>query len=168
MPGDYGGGGGVTQLVCSEGEQTANLLELCTEVDKISHGGRYGNYHGLHQGAIVEFVAGATDGEALLVEQFPNTTDQENFMMLVVATVTASLDRLELGEFLLPIPQDMGLYTTQLANFPNREIALGGNRRQGLQQRLGCAVVHCRKVKNQATCAAFERCVAPSTMALSF
>ena len=43
--------------------------------------------------AAVELIAGAADGEALLVEQLANTPNQEHFMMLIVAPVTASFYR---------------------------------------------------------------------------
>src|SRR5690606_14592447 len=43
---------------------------------------------------IAQAIAGAADGEALLVEQRTDAADQQDFMMLVVAAVAAPLHRL--------------------------------------------------------------------------
>ena len=51
-------------------------------------------------------------------------------MPLVVATITAPLDRLKIRKFLLPVAQDMGLDVAQVADFTNGEVALVGYRRQ--------------------------------------
>ena len=59
-------------------------------------------------------------------------------MMLVIATVAAPLDRTQLGEFLLPVAQDMRLYATQLAHFTDREVALGRNGRKTFPAIAGC------------------------------
>src|SRR5690606_29196455 len=50
--------------------------------------------------------------------------------VLVVAAVASPLHRLELGEFLLPVAQHVRLDPTQLADLADREVALGGDRRQ--------------------------------------
>lgn len=78
-----------------------------------------------------EAVASAVDGEALLIEQFPDTPDQQDFVVLIVSSVTASLDGAKLRELLFPIAQNVRLDATQLAHFTNGEVTLGGNRRQG-------------------------------------
>jgi phage-related baseplate assembly protein len=53
-------------------------------------------------------------------------------VVLVIAAITASLHRAQLREFLLPIPEHMWLDATKLANFTNGEVALGGNRWEGV------------------------------------
>ena len=75
-----------------------------------------GAQHGISGGSgkicrrpAIQLVAGTADREALLVQQFTNTADQEHLMMLVVATVASTLDRLELGKLLLPVTQNVGL-----------------------------------------------------------
>ncbi len=44
--------------------------------------------------------------------------------MLVVAAVATTLGRLELGEFLFPVTQDMRFDVAQLADLANGEVAL--------------------------------------------
>jgi len=68
----------------------------------------------------------------LIVKKLANAPHQQNFMMLVVAAIATSLDRLELVEFLFPVAQDMWLDATQFADFPDGEVALGRNRWQFL------------------------------------
>ena len=60
--------------------------------------------HGRRQGQ-----AGAIDGKTLIVEQMTDLADQQNFVGLIVSTITPTLHRLQLGKFLLPIAQNMGL-----------------------------------------------------------
>jgi len=79
---------------------------------------------------MLESLTGAVDGKAFVVKQFPNTTDQQDFMMLIVATVAASFDRSQLGEFLFPVAQHVRLDCTQFGYLTNGEIALGRNRRE--------------------------------------
>ena len=88
---------------------------------------RHGNL-GFSLVGMIQAVARAADGEALLVQQFTDTPDQQHFMVLIVAAVAAALDRFELGKFLLPIAQHMRLDPAQFADFTNGEIALGWNR----------------------------------------
>ena len=49
--------------------------------------------------AVRQAVARATDREALFVKQVADTTDQQHFVVLVVAPVAAPLHRLELGKY---------------------------------------------------------------------
>ena len=81
----------------------------------------------------------AVDREALLVEQVADAPDQQHFVMLVIAAVAAPLYRLELRELLLPVAQHVRLDRAQLADLANREIALGGYRRQVGLARLASA-----------------------------
>ena len=63
-------------------------------------------------GAAGELLAGAADGEALIVEQAADLADHQHVLALVIATVATALDRLELGEFLLPVAQYVRFYVT--------------------------------------------------------
>lgn len=74
-------------------------------------------------------AASAVNSETLLIKQLPDTANQQYFMVLVVATVTSALDRLQLSKFLLPITQHMRLDAAELAYFANSEVALRGNGR---------------------------------------
>ncbi|MNR46725.1 hypothetical protein D3C85_1657300 [compost metagenome] len=65
----------------------------------------------------------------MFIQQGTDAANQQHFVMLIVAAIAAPLDRLELGEFLLPVPQDMRLDAAQLADFTNGEVTLGGNGR---------------------------------------
>ena len=79
---------------------------------------------------LVEPIAGAADGESLFVEQLTDPADQQYFMMLVITPVAAALDRLQLGEFLLPVTQHVRLDAAQFAHFADREVTLCRDRRQ--------------------------------------
>src|SRR5690349_4772655 len=79
---------------------------------------------------LVEAVARAADGEALVVEQLADAADEQHFVVLVVAPVAAALDRLQLGEFLLPVAQHVRLHAAQLAYLTDREVALRRDRRK--------------------------------------
>ena len=79
---------------------------------------------------ILEAVARAVDGETVLVEQFADATDQQHLVVLVVTPIAATLQRLQLSELLLPVPEYMGFHPAKLAYFPDREIALRGNGRK--------------------------------------
>src|SRR5437899_7794229 len=85
---------------------------------------------------LVEAVARTADSESLLVEQLADAPDQQHLVMLVVAAIAAPLDRTKLGEFLLPVAQDVRLNAAQLAHFPDGEVALRRNRRQAILGRL--------------------------------
>src|SRR5690606_11831544 len=80
---------------------------------------------------ITQTVTRAADSEAFFIKQMPDTPNQQHFVVLIIATVAASLKRFELGKFLFPIAQNMWLHATQFADFTNGEITLGGNWRQG-------------------------------------
>src|SRR5262245_6859847 len=79
---------------------------------------------------IVQAVARAADGEAFLVEQLADAPDEQHLVVLVVAAVAAPLHRLELGELLLPIAQDVRLHPAKLAHLNDGEVALRRDRRQ--------------------------------------
>ena len=65
-----------------------------------------------------------TDSEALFIQKLTDAPDKQNFMVLVIAAVAASLYRLELGEFLLPVTQNMRLHAAKLADLTDGEVAL--------------------------------------------
>ena len=69
-------------------------------------------------------LAGTADGETLIVQQAPNLPDDQNVLALIIAAIAASLDGLELRELLFPIPEDMRLYRTKIADFTDCEISL--------------------------------------------
>ena len=77
--------------------------------------------------AIIETIARAADGETLFVEQFADVAYQQDFVVLVIAPVTAALDGFELGELLFPIPQHMGFYAAQFADFADGKVAFRGD-----------------------------------------
>src|SRR6266850_1174115 len=74
-----------------------------------------------------ETMARAVDRESLLVEKIADATDQQDFVVLVIAPIATALDRLQLREFLFPIAKHMRLHRAQLAHLANREIPLGGD-----------------------------------------
>src|SRR5574343_2053331 len=82
--------------------------------------------------AFVQAITRTADGKALIIKQLANTPDEQDFVMLVIAAVTAPLDRLQLGEFLFPVAQHMRLDATKLAHLTDGEVALGRNGRQFL------------------------------------
>src|SRR2546421_1479877 len=77
----------------------------------------------------VEPVARAADGEALLVQELADAADKQHLVVLVVAAIAAALNRLELSELLLPVPQHVRLHPAQIAHFTDGEVALGGDGR---------------------------------------
>ena len=76
-----------------------------------------------------EAVARSADGKALLVQQAANLADDEHILPLVIATVAAPLDGLELRELLLPVAQNVRFDAAQVADFADREVALSRDRR---------------------------------------
>ena len=77
---------------------------------------------------VAEAIARAADGEALFSSE-RMWADQQHFVMLIVAAVATPLHRLELREFLFPVPQDVRLDAAQVADFTDGEVTLGGNGR---------------------------------------
>src|SRR5271170_5480141 len=69
-----------------------------------------------------ELVASAADREALVVQEAADLADHNHVLALVIAPVAASLDGLQLGEFLFPIPQHMRLHAAQVAHLADGEI----------------------------------------------
>src|SRR5262245_61902400 len=77
-----------------------------------------------------EALAGAADREPLFVQQAADLPDDQRVLALVVAAIAASLDGLQLREFLLPVPQHVRLDGAEIADFADREVAFAGNGRQ--------------------------------------
>src|SRR5262245_45861073 len=76
----------------------------------------------------LEAIARAADREALFVQEAADLADHEHVLALVVAAVAATLDRLELREFLFPVTQHVRLHPAQIAHLTDGEVALAGNR----------------------------------------
>src|SRR6186997_1836105 len=72
-------------------------------------------------------MARSVDRESLLVKQIPDSANQENFVVLVIAPVAAALDRLQLRELLLPISQHVRLDRTEVTHLADGEVPLGGD-----------------------------------------
>ena len=83
----------------------------------------------LRVGAAGKLLTGATDGEALIVQQAADLADHQHVLALIVTTVTATFHGLELGKFLFPVAQHVRFYVTQVTDFTNGEIAFSWNRR---------------------------------------
>src|SRR5581483_615809 len=81
-------------------------------------------------GHLLQPLARAADGEALVVEQAADAPDHLHILRLVVAAVAAPLHRSQLGEFLLPVAQHVRLDGAQLADLADREVALVRDVRQ--------------------------------------
>src|SRR6185312_1458821 len=79
-----------------------------------------------------ELVARAGDRETLVVQKAADLADDDHVLALIVAPVAASLDGLQLREFLLPIAQHVRLDAAALAHLADREVALARNRREGV------------------------------------
>jgi len=77
-----------------------------------------------------ESIARPADGKALFIQQTANLPDDQHVLALVIAPVTAPLDRFELREFLLPVAKHVRLDAAQVADLADREVALPRNRRQ--------------------------------------
>ena len=71
------------------------------------------------------------NGEPLFIEQFTDPAHKQYFMMLIVPPIATALDRLELNELLLPVTQNVRLYTAQLAHLADSEVSFCGDGRQG-------------------------------------
>src|SRR5687767_5681931 len=110
-------------------------VDACARHDaKFLGQGRLGFLLGLDarvvQARIVQSIARAADGEAFLVKQLADAPDEQHLVVLVAAPVAAPLDRLELGEFLLPVTQHVRLHPAKLADLTDGEVALRRDRRQ--------------------------------------
>ena len=72
----------------------------------------------------IEATSRPTNSKALIIEKFSNFSDKNNFVLLIVTPITSSFYRIKLIKLLLPIPQNVGLYVTKAANFPDGKVTL--------------------------------------------
>ena len=77
-----------------------------------------------------EALPRTADREAFFVQQFTDAADQQDFVVLVIASIAAPFNRAQLSEFLFPVAQHVCLDGTQLRHFTDGEIPFGRNRRQ--------------------------------------
>ena len=71
----------------------------------------------------------AANGKPLFIQEAPDLPNDQHVLPLLIAAVAATLDGLELGEFLLPIAQHMRLDAAQVADFTDGEIPFSRDRR---------------------------------------
>ncbi len=77
-----------------------------------------------------EPVPGSANGKTLFIQEAANLTNDEHILPLVITPIAATLDRLQLREFLLPIAQHVGFHAAEVADFADGEVALPRDRRQ--------------------------------------
>ena len=110
-----------------DGRLSRRVFKLILQrVDRLRRGAGATGRHGLRQ-----TVASATDGEALVVEQFPDPANQQHLVVLVVAAVATPLHGPQLRELLLPIAQHISLHAAEVADLSDREVPFGRNGRKG-------------------------------------
>ena len=63
-------------------------------------------------------------------KQLADAADEQHLVVLIVTAVATPLHWAQLGEFLFPVAQHVGLDATQLADFTDGEVTLGRNGRQ--------------------------------------
>ena len=88
-----------------------------------------------------KFLSCAADRETILIKKASDLPNDEYILTLIIASVASPFDRFELREFLLPVSENVGLHSAQIAYFTNREIALTWDRGKlvvipGFQHRL--------------------------------
>jgi len=71
----------------------------------------------------VKMRSGSADGVTLLIQKWADLPNHQHIMPLIITTITASFYRAEFCKFLLPVTENMGFYSTQLADFTYSEIA---------------------------------------------
>src|SRR5690606_23484695 len=74
---------------------------------------------------VARFIAHETlprtaDREPFLVEKATDLADDQHVLTLVVTAIAAAFDGLQLGEFLLPVPQHVRFDRAELADFTDR------------------------------------------------
>ena len=74
-----------------------------------------------------ELLAGAPDGEAMLVEEASDLTDENDVLALVIAAITAPLEGFETGKLLFPVSQHVRLDAAEVTHFTDREVAFARN-----------------------------------------
>src|SRR5439155_13998500 len=103
-------------------------FEIDCRVIAVAHDQPLGFGRGRRRGDIgLEAMTGAVDRKSLLVKEVANATDQQYLMVLVIATIAAALDRLQLRKLLLPIAEHVRLDRTEVTYLADCEIPLGGD-----------------------------------------
>ena len=105
-------------------EHRQDAFELAANVGKVDLAGAGFDWR---WGRFIQAISCAVDGEAVLIKELANSSDQQHFMVLVIAAIAPPLERLELSEFLFPVAQNMRFHAAQFADFTNGEVTLGGN-----------------------------------------
>ena len=75
-----------------------------------------------------EAVPCAANGESLFIQEAAYLPNDQHVLPLIVPTVAAALDGLELGKLLFPVAQHMRLDAAQVADFTDGEIPLPRDR----------------------------------------
>ncbi len=121
----------------SKAQQRNNRIKLCSQSGKRKL--RYLNrlyrlrrlmLDGGLFNLLTQAITCTANCEPLAIKKLANTAHQQDFVMLVITTISSPFHRLKLSEFLLPITKHMRLDATQLTHFTNREIAFSGDRWQ--------------------------------------
>jgi hypothetical protein len=77
-----------------------------------------------------ELLSGAADCKPLFIQKAADLANNQDVLALIVAAVTTTFNRFELGKFLFPITQHVRFDTAQITNLAYREIAFPRNRRE--------------------------------------
>ena len=84
----------------------------------------------LFQGFLAgEALPRASDRESLFIEKAADLPDDQYVATLIVTSVSATLDRLELRKLLFPVSQHVRLYTAEFADLTDGEVPLSRDRR---------------------------------------
>ena len=76
-----------------------------------------------------EAVPCAANGKPLFIQEAPYLPNDQHVLPLIIPAVAATLDGLELREFLFPIAQHVRFDAAQVADFTDGEIPLSRDRR---------------------------------------
>jgi len=79
---------------------------------------------------MIQAAARSAYSKTVLIQQLSDASYKEYFVMLIIAPVSAPLNRLELGKFLLPITQHVRLHPAQIAYLTDSKVAFCGNQGQ--------------------------------------
>jgi len=76
-----------------------------------------------------EAVPCAANGKPLFIQEAPYLPNDQHVLPLIIPAVAATLDGLELREFLFPVAQHVRFDAAQVADFTDGEIPLSRDRR---------------------------------------
>jgi len=77
-----------------------------------------------------EPIAGSANRKALFIQKAADLPNDQYVLALVVAAISAPLNRLELRKFLFPVTQNVRFDSAQIADLADREVPLTRDRRQ--------------------------------------